>query len=92
MWDSLQQDATAYRTKNLLLFQDIMKIPHSHVLNQPLMFLRSKRFCEEISDIFWAGDVINHDPFFLNVMTDGVILDIDVLGLTMVYRRSIRNF
>ncbi len=52
MWDSLQQDATAYRTKNLLLFQDIMKIPHSHVLNQPLMFLRSKRFCEEISDIF----------------------------------------
>jgi hypothetical protein len=86
MWDSLQCNvaAAAYRTKNLLLFQNFMKVSHSHIIDKALMFLRSERFGEEIRNVLRTWDVIDRNFFLLNIMTDSMIFDINMLDFTAV--------
>ena len=48
------------------------------------MLLRFECLGKKIDDIFGAWDVINYDFLLLNIMTNGVIFDIDILDFAMI--------
>ena len=50
------------------------------------MLLRSKCFCKKVSNIFWIWYMINRNFFFLNIMTNSVIFDINMLDFAMIDR------
>jgi len=50
----------------------------------------SERLCKEVGDIVGPRDVTNKNLFLLNIMSESVIFDVDMLGFCVINRRAIR--